>query len=227
VSRLLTSRFSTALVLAAELHAAQRRKDEDRVVPYVSHLLAVTALVLEDGGDEDQAIAALLHDSVEDQGMTEARLTEEFGAEVARIVMACSDAAGEPGRPKPPWEERKRHHLAALARLGPDEPVLRVTAADKLHNCRGLLADVRGGGLQRLARFNGGVEGTCWYYGEMAALLRAGLPASALTAELTAAAESLADQLRRGSSDRPGSTPAPPSGGSPPPGPAAPRTTAG
>jgi hypothetical protein len=188
----LTSRFTDALGLATELHAGQQRKSG---VPYVSHLMAVAALVLEDGGDEDQAIAALLHDAVEDQGLTEAALTARFGPQVARIVIACSDATGEP---KPPWEERKRHHLAALRSLGPDEAVLRVVAADKLHNCRDLVATVRREGLGALTRFHGGVEGTCWYYGEMAAVVGAGLPTSPLSTELSACAGALHALVRRG-----------------------------
>jgi len=101
-SRYLSTRFTTALMLAAELHATQRRKKDDRDIPYVSHLLAVAALVLEDGGSEDEAIAGLLHDAIEDQGLTPERVEDEFGPEVARIVVACSDAFAGPGGEKPP-----------------------------------------------------------------------------------------------------------------------------
>jgi len=191
----LSHRFSTALTLAAELHAGQRRKSD---VPYISHPMAVSALVLEDGGDEDQAIAALLHDAMEDQGLTEKALVDGFGAEVARIVVACSDATGGPGGAKPPWKERKRHHLEALRRLGPDGAVLRVVAADKLHNCRDVVAAIHREGLGTLARFHGGVEGTAWYYAEVAAIVAAGLPGSSLTPDLVAASATLHDLVVRG-----------------------------
>jgi (p)ppGpp synthase/HD superfamily hydrolase len=173
--------------VAAELHADQKRKKDDRTIPYVSHLLATAAMVIEDGGDEDQAIAALLHDAMEDRGLTEERLLVQFGAEVARIVVACSDTTG--GGPKPPWRPRKEAHLRRLR--GADQAVLRVTAADKLHNCRDVVADVSESGPSCLERFRGGVEGTCWYYREVASILAAGLPASRLTAELATAVRRL------------------------------------
>lgn len=191
IARYLSPRFSDALRLAAELHADQKRKKDDRVVPYVSHLLATAALVLEDDGDEDQAIAALLHDAVEDRDLTEERITTEFGAEVARIVLACSDTAGGTDGEKPPYVPRKSHHIDKLRELGADTPVLRVTAADKLHNCRDILADLDEHGRDTLARFHGGVDGTCWYYGQMAELLREALPASRLTGPLCVAVERL------------------------------------
>jgi (p)ppGpp synthase/HD superfamily hydrolase len=194
VARFLSPAFSTAATLAAELHAAQKRKKSDRDVAYVSHLFAVAALILEDGGGEDEAIAGLLHDSVEDQGMTGQRLGDEFGADVARIVIACSDAAGLVGDEKPPWRARKQHHLDALRDLPPGDPtdrILRVTAADKLHNCRDLVADLEAlpqpDRTARLAEFNGGPDGTCWYYAQMSALLSDRLPASRLTAQLAEA----------------------------------------
>jgi|HubBroStandDraft_6_1064221.scaffolds.fasta_scaffold522616_2 (p)ppGpp synthase/HD superfamily hydrolase len=181
---LLSDHFTDALVKACLWHGSQKRKKEHVTIPYVSHLLAVASLVLEDGGTEDQAIAGLLHDSVEDQGIELGTLVARYGAEVARIVDACSDAAGKVGEKKPPWKERKLHHLAKLRTLGPDEGVLRVTAADKLHNCRDIVADVRQQGIARLAGFNGGIDGTCWYYREMALLLEHNLPDSRLTSDL-------------------------------------------
>ena len=189
--RYLSQRFTDALSLAAELHAGQKRKKESVAIPYIAHLMSVSALVLEDAGTEDEAIAALLHDAVEDQGLTPGRLIEQFGPEVTRIVLACSDAAGPPGATKPPWLERKLTHLAHLRHLGDDVPVLRVTAADKLHNCRDIVLDVESEGPQRMARFNGGVQGTCWYYGEMVGLLTANLPGSRLTPLLDASARRL------------------------------------
>jgi len=107
----LQSRFEEALLLAARLHARQKRKDKD--LPYISHLLAVTALVFEDGGEEDEVIAALLHDAVEDQGglRTLEEIRRRFGERVAAIVEGCSDAVIHP---KPPWQERKQTYLEHL-----------------------------------------------------------------------------------------------------------------
>jgi (p)ppGpp synthase/HD superfamily hydrolase len=177
-------RFTDALVRACGWHETQIRKKTGRAIPYISHLLAVAALVLEDGGSEDEAIAALLHDTVEDQGVSPAQIADAYGDEVARIVVACSDSIGGPGVPKAPWLERKRRHLSHLGELGADHAVLRVTAADKLHNCRDLVADVRTDGVAALAGFRGGVEGTCWYYARMSELLDARFPASRLTGDL-------------------------------------------
>ncbi len=155
----LTSRFEEALGYAFRLHGAQRRKGSG--APYISHLLGVAALVLEDGGDEDEAIAALLHDAVEDQGgqAAAAEIRRRFGERVAEIVLACSDADTVP---KPPWLERKEQFLRALATVRAD--ALRVIAADKLYNARSLLRAYRLQGEAAWARFRGGREGTMWYY---------------------------------------------------------------
>lgn len=156
---LLTSRFSEALVYAAELHQLQVRKGTN--TPYLAHLLAVAALVLEDGGDEDQAIAALLHDAVEDQGglPTLEQIRFRFGEAVTGIVDACSDTYLTP---KPPWRERKERYLNHLKSA--DAGVLRVSLADKLHNARAILRDLRLQGADVWLRFNGGRSGTLWYY---------------------------------------------------------------
>jgi (p)ppGpp synthase/HD superfamily hydrolase len=153
------SRFEEALVLATRLHARQKRKDKN--LPYVSHLLAVTALVLEDGGDEDEAIAALLHDAVEDQGglPTLDEIRQRFGERVAAIVEGCSDSFVQP---KPPWRVRKQDYLDHLRTASPS--VRRVSLADKLHNARTILADLRQDGDDVWTRFNGGKEGSLWYY---------------------------------------------------------------
>jgi (p)ppGpp synthase/HD superfamily hydrolase len=129
-------------------------------VPYVTHLYAVAALVGEHGGDEDQMIAALLHDWLEDvDGASVERLEVEFGPRVARIVLACSDTTV---RPKPPWRERKERHLAHLRVQEPD--VKLIVAADKLHNARCLLRDVRSNGDDAFRPFNASKEDTLWYY---------------------------------------------------------------
>jgi (p)ppGpp synthase/HD superfamily hydrolase len=157
-------RLDEAFALARELHAGQRRKGTD--IPYIGHLMVVAALVIEDGGDEDEAIAALLHDAVEDQGgpPTLALIRERFGPRVAAIVDACSDTDETP---KPPWRARKEAHLAHLR--DPDLPdgALRVSLADKLHNARAILADLRTG-HDVFARFNAPRQDQAWYYDALA-----------------------------------------------------------
>ena len=155
----LSSRFSDALTFAHQLHAAQTRKGTN--VPYISHLMAVAAIVIENGGSEDQAIAALLHDAVEDQGgqPTLEKIRERFGSKVADIVQGCTDADVIP---KPPWRERKTAYIAHI-RTAPAEVRL-VSAADKLHNARSILNDYRSLKEDLWRRFNGGREGTLWYY---------------------------------------------------------------
>ena len=157
---LLGERFQEALRYATALHATQVRKGTK--IPYVSHLLSACALVLENGGSEDEAIAALLHDAVEDQGGAPilAEIERRFGAPVAAIVKGCtdSDVLGE----KPPWRPRKEAYIAHL-REAP-LPVQRVSAADKLHNARSIVADLQRSGPALFSRFTGGREGTLWYY---------------------------------------------------------------
>ena len=161
----LTQRFQAALALATKVHAGQYRKGKD--VPYIAHLLAVTALVLENGGDEDEAIAALLHDAIEDQRdkISLQEIRGQFGEQVAGIVDGLTDAKTWPKRP---WRQRKEAYIAHLRQSSPSERL--VSAADKLHNARSLLSDYRTTGEPIWKRFNGGKEGTMWYY---RALLRA------------------------------------------------------
>ena len=155
----LTQRFEEALSFATRLHARQKRKATQ--VPYISHLLSVAALVLEDGGDEDEAIAGLLHDAVEDQGgkRTLEEVRQRFGEKVAFIVESCSDAFEVP---KPPWRERKESYLEHLLSAPPE--VRRVALADKIHNARSILVSLRKDGSKVWDRFNGGRDGTLWYY---------------------------------------------------------------
>lgn len=159
----LTIRFSEAMAYAADAHRDLVRKGT--AIPYVSHLLAVAAIVLEHGGTENEAIAALLHDVIEDAGGDTARqeIRRRFGDEIVAIVDGCTDAETIP---KPPWEERKRAYLAHLAEA--ESSVLLVSSADKLHNARSILADYREAGEALWSRFNGGREGTLWYYRELA-----------------------------------------------------------
>ncbi|MCA9103053.1 MAG: HD domain-containing protein [Pirellulales bacterium] len=162
----LSERFEHALCYAAQLHVKQRRKASN--VPYVAHLLSVTGLVLEYGGDEDEAIAALLHDAAEDQGgeATLAEIRNRFGARVAEIVAACSDTLDDP---KPPWRERKEQAIATARAADPS--VRLVMAADKLHNATSVLREWRDVGDDVWQRFRGGRDGSLWYYREMAVAL--------------------------------------------------------
>jgi (p)ppGpp synthase/HD superfamily hydrolase len=152
-------RFGEAFYFAAEKHSGQTRKGTG--VPYISHLMSVAALVLEAGGDEDQAIAALLHDVVEDCGgepmLQEVR--DRFGDRVAGIVKGCTDAYTIP---KPPWKQRKLEYLKVLRDA--DDDIRLVSAADKLHNVRTILADYRLEGDSVWNRFSGRRDGTLWYY---------------------------------------------------------------
>lgn len=157
-------RFDEALGYASRAHSGQRRKGSG--VPYVAHLLGVTALVLEAGGDETEAIAALLHDVAEDQGGEErlAEVREEFGDRVAEVVRACSDTVV---RPKPPWHERKPAYAEHL-RETDDPSVLLVSLADKLHNTRAILADLRRDGPAIWERFSAPRDDQLWYYRTLA-----------------------------------------------------------
>jgi (p)ppGpp synthase/HD superfamily hydrolase len=155
----LSPRFEQALVYAAILHSGQARKKSS--IPYLSHVLSVAALALENGANENEAIAALLHDAVEDGGGAP-RLEDircRFGNEVAEIVLGCTDTDQTP---KPPWKERKERYIAHLAH-GSDSVKL-VSSADKLHNARSVVADLRELGDAVWSRFTGGKEGTLWYY---------------------------------------------------------------
>jgi (p)ppGpp synthase/HD superfamily hydrolase len=168
----LTDRFSRALVRASEIHQHQKRKcnEGDPEIPYISHLLNVCGLVLQDGGSEDEAIAALLHDAGEDQG-GEPMLDEieaEFGSNVAEIVIECSDTLEYP---KPPWRHRKEEYIARLPEASPS--ALRVSVADKLDNVRAILLDYRRLGEDLWPRFNAGRDQQFWYYRTLAVAFRA------------------------------------------------------
>ncbi len=189
-----SKRFQQAFIYAYDLHADQRRKGKD--VPYISHLMGVTALVLEHGGTENQAIAALLHDAVEDQGgrPTLDEIRKRFGDEVAQIVDGCTDADTDP---KPPWQERKEKYIAHLHEAG--TAVRLVAAADKLYNARTILADYRTEGDDVWARFVGGKDGTLWYYRSLANTLREIGP-SALADELGRVVSELEQLVREANS---------------------------
>ncbi len=158
---MLTDRFAEALAYAERLHRSQKRKGND--IPYVAHLMAVCATVLEWSGDEDTAMAALLHDAVEDQGGLEtlAEIRARFGERVAGIVAACSDSTSSDSDKKAPWQERKQAHIDHLQGTGCE--VALVTAADKLHNLNAQIRDVRRHGAGTMGRFNAGPDQIIWY----------------------------------------------------------------
>lgn len=165
--------FAEAVAYSVELHAGQARKGT--TIPYLSHLLAVCSLVLEDGGTEDEAIAALLHDGPEDQG-GQAVLDEigrRFGLTVAIMVGGLSDTLEDP---QPPWRERKTAYLARVR----DEPesVQRVSLADKLHNLRSVATDLALLDDELWARFNVGYDDQAWYYRGLLGVFERRLPDS-------------------------------------------------
>ena len=173
-TKMLTDRFDEALAYASRLHRSQVRKGSG--IPYVSHLLGVASIALENGADEDQAIAALLHDAVEDQGGSAQLeiIREKFGERVAEIVDHCTDADTNP---KPPWRRRKEDYVTSLAHK-PTASVM-VSLADKTHNAGAIVADLVVHGEIVWDRFTGGREGTLWYYSELAAAFEARLPGPA------------------------------------------------
>ena len=152
-------RFRRAFLFAAEKHARQARKAS--TIPYIAHLMGVASLVLEFGGDEDMAIAGLLHDVVEDCGGAPMlkEVHRRFGARVAKIVDGCTDSMVTP---KPAWRDRKESYIRHLKSA--DAETRFVSAADKLNNIRSILSDLRDVGEKIWQRFNGEREGTLWYY---------------------------------------------------------------
>jgi len=165
----LTSRFEEALIYAVRLHKSQTRKGTE--IPYIAHLLGVAALVLEDGGGEDDAVAALLHDAVEDQGGLETleEIRARFGRRVATIVEGLTDTYV---KPKPPWRKRKLQYITHLKNA--TDEVRQVSLADKLHNARAILATLREEGDNTWNRFTGGKAGTLWYYRTLVTVFRQG-----------------------------------------------------
>jgi (p)ppGpp synthase/HD superfamily hydrolase len=187
----LTQRFEDALLYAFRLHARQVRKGS--LTPYVAHLMGVVNIVLNYGGDEDQAIAALLHDAVEDQG-GRARLEEirqRFGENVAQIVAGCTDAWETP---KPPWRKRKEEYLEHLKTAPPD--VLLVSCADKIDNARSTLRDYRRLGETFWGRFRGGKSGTLWYYRSLVQILGEVCP-QPMVRELTQVVVEIEEEVAR------------------------------
>ena len=194
MNTILSQRFEEALVYATRLHAQQMRNGTQ--VPYVSHLLAVSSLVLEAGGGEDEAIAALLHDGPEDQGgrATLEEIRRLFGGPVAGIVAECSDTLESK---KPPWQQRKEAYLRHLPAASGSARL--VSCADKLHNARAILADYRAHGDLLWDRFNAGRDDILWYYSELARIFSAHGPPQ-LARELVLVVDQLhAEVAARGS----------------------------
>ncbi len=190
-----SSRLAEAFAFADALHGDQRRKGSD--VPYITHLMAVAALVGEHGGDEDQMIAALLHDAAEDQGGegTLERIRLQFGPAVADYVAGCSDTFATP---KPPWRTRKERFLQRIESAAPSLRL--IVAADKLHNVRSILRDLEACGNSVWERFTGKRDGTLWYHAEAVQALAEGWPAPIVT-ELADAVDALqrtAEAFREG-----------------------------
>ena len=192
----LSIRFEEALVFATRLHSKQKRKGGE--IPYIAHLMAVSAIVLEHGGNEDEAIAALLHDAIEDQGGDVARqeIRRRFGENVVEIVDGCSDTDVVP---KPPWRARKEAYIAHLQTASPS--VLLVSAADKLHNTRTILNDYRELGEKLWRRFLGGQEGTLWYYRTIFAVYKTRY-ATPLIAEVERTLHELEELIQQNNSQR-------------------------
>lgn len=177
-----SARIAEAVALATNLHGEQTRKATG--IPYLSHLLGVAGLVMEHGGDEEQTIAGLLHDAVEDAGAhAEALIREQFGERVTRIVLACTDGVHDAQGEKGDWQTRKQRYLEHLT----DAPaeVLLVSGCDKLHNARAIVSDLHTQGPAMFSRFNAGQAGTLWYYEQLAGVFLSRLPGS------------LADELAR------------------------------
>nr|WP_087069389.1 HD domain-containing protein [Cyanobium sp. NIES-981] len=176
-----SERYTQALTLAAHLHRHQCRKG--KTVPYIAHLIAVSALVWEDAGTEDQAIAALLHDAIEDAGQSEESIARLFGAEVGASVQACTDTAGPAlhDERKEPWIDRKTRYIEQL----PHKPAaaLLVTAADKAHNARDCVLDAAAD-PEAWNRFRAGLAGTAWYFHSLHQQLAQLLPQSRSVAML-------------------------------------------
>ena len=178
----LSPKFEEALVYATRVHGGQLRKKTK--IPYIGHLLGVTAIALEYGANETEAIGALLHDAVEDCGGPERQreIEDLFGQEVGAIVAGCTDSDQTP---KPPWRERKEKYIAHLKSASASTRL--VSASDKLHNATAILHNLREGGDDVWSRFKGGKEGTLWYYASLVDTF----------STMPAASKPLVDELRR------------------------------
>ena len=202
-NRDMSARVVSALAFALPRHSSQRRKGKD--IAYVGHLLRVMGFVVEVGGDEDEIIAALCHDMIEDQGGEAAaqEIERQFGPRVRAIVEGCTDAWSEP---KPEWRLRKEAHLKRLDKA--DRSILLVTVADKLDNAITIVDDIVADGWRTLARFRGAAEGTAWYFTAIYELLdrrlELGDPARVLVSRLGREAQQITQALRVAEIERDG-----------------------
>ena len=162
---MLTDRIAQALALAVEAHNGQKRKGT--AIPYIAHPMAVASIALENGADEEQAIAALLHDAVEDGGPEYAlRIREQFGPRVADIVQGCTDGVPDAADTKEAWQPRKERYIAHLQHASND--VLLVSGSDKLHTSRAIVEDLLTIGPAVFKRFSATKAQTLWYYETLA-----------------------------------------------------------
>ena len=162
---MLTDRIAQALALAVKAHKGQYRKGT--TIPYISHPMAVAAIALEHGANEDQAMAALLHDAIEDGGVEYAKeIQEQFGDEVLAIVEGCTDGVPDASGYKGSWKMRKERYLAHLQSASVD--VILVSSSDKLHNARSIVEDQLKTGNEVFTRFSATKEQTLWYYSSLA-----------------------------------------------------------
>lgn len=184
-----THRYARGVRFAAAAHAGQVRKGT--AIPYITHPLAVSALVLEFGGDEDQAVAGLLHDVVEDCDVSLETLADRFGVRVAAIVEGCTDGAPDEHGRKAPWLERKERYIRNLELESPD--TLLVSACDKLHNARSIVSDIRFVGSSVFDRFTATREQTIWYYRRLAGVFCQRLDDPRLTRALEYEVQNMTD----------------------------------
>lgn len=183
--------FADALGYAATLHREQLRKNTN--IPYVSHLMSVSALVLEDGGSEDEAIGGLLHDAAEDCGREVLpEIERRYGSAVRQIVEGCSDDLPEAGAEKRPWTERKTGYIDHLREA--DTSVVRVSAADKLHNAEATLADLLASPDRQWPKFNACYHELLWYYSSLAEIVRGRLGDSRTAVRLDRTVQGLFDE---------------------------------
>jgi (p)ppGpp synthase/HD superfamily hydrolase len=193
------ARLTRALEFALAAHAGQTRKGRD--VPYVGHLFRVAGMILEHGGGVDLAIAGLLHDAVEDcDGVETEQIAAGFGADVARVVAACTDTApGDVAKKKSPWIERKRRYIAQVSAA--DVDVHLVVACDKLDNLQSLITDLSHEGPETLERFSASPRQTRWYYESVRSLISDEVPREILSA-IDAALATLREYIDEASPER-------------------------
>ena len=195
--RIISDRFTAAFNYACDKHQNQTRKGTD--IPYISHLMAVSGLVMEHGGNEDEAIAALLHDVVEDQGGAEMlnEIRSKFGNTVAEVVEGCSDSFSDDPEEKLPWKERKQAYINHLATDAFPSTLL-VSMADKLHNARAMLTDYSFIGEPFWTRFNATKEEEKWYYHQLLETFRNRAVPLSLYREFERVVKNLTEAIEKG-----------------------------